>query len=318
MSAPVEAPRRRWLHRLGAALSLLALAWIVWRFARDLNHAPQLRLLLDAALAWRVLAASLLYALGLGLLVLAWHRLLVALAGHTLPPRIVGSSYATSQFGKYLPGNVAHYVLRHASLRTLGLPHSLLLAAGMLEALALVLAAALWTTLLLGADAWRLLAGTAAAHGGGLQRAAVVAALLVLAAMAWGLLRWRRHGVWRERVRHWRLRLPSARALLSVLLLHLLFFAMMAACLWLLASALPDTPAWPRLAGATTASWLGGYLVPGAPAGLGIREVLLVGLLHGAWPGGQSLLLAVAFRVATFLGDLWLFAIGAWCWRRAR
>ena len=318
MSAAAD-PRRRWLHRLGAALSALALAWIVWRFARDLGREPVLARLLDAALLWRVLAASLLYAFGLGLLVLAWQRLLVALAGRALPLATVGSGYATSQFGKYLPGNVAHYVLRHARLRKLDLAHALLLAAGMLEALGLVLAAATWSLLLLGGEAWHALRAALAAADGPwrwLLPLAVLLAAGLLGTAAWWW--WRSPASLRQRLRALRAAIPPPRALLPVLGLHLIFFAVMASCLWLLAGALPSAPPWPRLAGAATASWLGGFLVPGAPGGLGVREVLLVGLLHGTMPAGNALLLAAAFRVTTFSGDVLLFAVGALGWRHTR
>jgi uncharacterized membrane protein YbhN (UPF0104 family) len=302
------------LHRLGAALSALALAWIVWRFTQDFTRNPQLLHLLDAALLVRIGVASVAYALGLGLLILAWRRLLHVLAGHPLPARPLAAGYATSQFGKYLPGNVAHYLLRHADLRRLGLTHALLLTASVLEALGLVLAAAGWTALLLGATAWHAVRDAfALQHAPRLALAAGVAVVVAVLAGAWAL---RRDAGGQTRLHALLSQLPPPARLLPVLLLHAAFFAVMAGCLWLLATALPQPPAWPRLAGAATASWLGGFLVPGAPGGLGVREVLLVGLLHEALPAGQALLLAAAFRLTTFTGDLLLFAVGALAWRR--
>lgn len=314
MSAGTDA-RRRWLHRAGAALSALALAWIVWRFAHDLGREPHLAQLLDRALLGRVLAASLLYVLGLGLLVLAWRHLLHALAGRALPARPVAAGYASSQFGKYLPGNVAHYLLRHADLRRLGLSHALLVTAGVLEALSLVLAAAGESALWLGALDWpRLHAALPPLDRARVWLPLLLVGGLLLAALGWAL---RRNGHGRARLRALLARLPSPARLLPVLLLHAGFFAVMATCLWWLAGALPHPPAWSRVAGAATAAWLGGFLVPGAPGGLGVREVLLAALLHDVVPGGQALLLAVAFRITTFCGDLLLFAAGALAWQRA-
>src|SRR3546814_6780064 len=55
--------------------------------------------------------------------------------------------------------------------------------------------------------------------------------------------------------------------------------------------------------GAFTTSWIAGFVVPGAPAGLGVREVVLTAWLAGALPPATAVLLVVALRIATTIAD---------------
>lgn len=57
-------------------------------------------------------------------------------------------------------------------------------------------------------------------------------------------------------------------------------------------------------------AWLAGYLVPGAPAGLGVREAMMALLLSPVLGAGAAVGLGVTLRVTTTLGDALAFAIG--------
>jgi uncharacterized membrane protein YbhN (UPF0104 family) len=65
------------------------------------------------------------------------------------------------------------------------------------------------------------------------------------------------------------------------------------------------------LTGAFASSWILGFVAPGAPAGLGIREAILSAWLSGALPAEQVVLLVVVLRIATTLGDLFSLAWGS-------
>jgi uncharacterized membrane protein YbhN (UPF0104 family) len=60
-------------------------------------------------------------------------------------------------------------------------------------------------------------------------------------------------------------------------------------------------------------AWVAGFFTPGAPAGLGVREVIMLGMLSASYPGSSALLVIVSFRLVTILGDslCFLFAYGA-------
>ena len=68
-------------------------------------------------------------------------------------------------------------------------------------------------------------------------------------------------------------------------------------------------------------AWTAGLVIPGAPAGLGVFELVLVLWLGGIVQEEAALLAtALSYRVVSTMGDA-LAAIGAWglqCWRAAR
>lgn len=60
-------------------------------------------------------------------------------------------------------------------------------------------------------------------------------------------------------------------------------------------------------------AWIAGFFTPGAPAGLGVREVIMLSMLSASYPGSSALLVIVCFRMVTILGDslCFLFAYAA-------
>ncbi|MFB5649513.1 lysylphosphatidylglycerol synthase domain-containing protein [Leptospira wolffii] len=63
------------------------------------------------------------------------------------------------------------------------------------------------------------------------------------------------------------------------------------------------------LISAYTASWLLGYLIPGAPAGMGIREVTLMSMLSIEYDQETALALTILLRVISLTGDGLCFII---------
>ncbi|QCB44822.1 lysylphosphatidylglycerol synthase domain-containing protein [Hydrogenophaga sp. PAMC20947] len=59
-----------------------------------------------------------------------------------------------------------------------------------------------------------------------------------------------------------------------------------------------------------TSAWIAGYLLPGAPGGLGVREALVVALLGSVVGTGTAIGLSVTMRLATVLGDGLAFVAG--------
>src|SRR3546814_889247 len=80
--------------------------------------------------------------------------------------------------------------------------------------------------------------------------------------------------------------------------------------LWIVASVLvPGTAISPiLLTGAFASSWLIGFVTPGAPAGFGVREVVLSLWLSESMPASTVVVLVLALRIATTLGDV--FSLG--------
>lgn len=299
---------RRAVRALGLFVSLVALAWIGSRFIRSGGITVLRELPIGSwQLAKALLAGSVTYALISTLLALAWWRLLAALSPVAPPSLAVMSSYAVSQYGRYLPGNVAHYALRHAWNRRFGVPHESLGLAAVLEAVLLLLIA---SALTLFTDA----------RGNGLvsyidPRVAIALPLAGLAAL-WLALRWaqRRGGIGR-------LHIPvlSAPALITGLLCYCGFLVLCAALLAGLAHCIGiDSGSFPRLLATSSGSWLAGFIVVGAPAGLGVREATFVALSQADMDERHALLLIGLYRIVTFLGDTLFMAAGMFYQRAQR
>jgi len=56
-------------------------------------------------------------------------------------------------------------------------------------------------------------------------------------------------------------------------------------------------------------AWVVGFVTPGAPGGIGVREILIVSALAGITGEFNSLLIAILFRIITICGDLFFFII---------
>jgi hypothetical protein len=65
-----------------------------------------------------------------------------------------------------------------------------------------------------------------------------------------------------------------------------------------------------RLGGGGVAVWIAGFVTPGAPGGLGIREAAMVMLDGSSAPARMLVVTAAMFRLVTFAGDLLCFALG--------
>ena len=306
---PSESMRMRtWLRMAGLVVSVAAVGWIAWRFMHGgvlltLERAPIGGLQLAGVLALGVLA----YALAPGILAFAWWRLLATLSPRVPPAGSTMATWAVSQYGKYLPGNVAHFALRHAWSRRQSIPHTTLALAAMLEAALLLLAALAFAVL-----------GAPDARDGllALDPRLVICAVVAALGFLWLASRW-----FSRRGHRGRVQVPvvPARLLVSVLACHGAFFAIGGLVLFGLSAMLGAHAATlPMMLTVGAASWAAGFVVIGAPAGLGVREAVFVALCGTAIGENNALLLIALYRIVTFGADTLLFAVGALVMRHVR
>lgn len=91
--------------------------------------------------------------------------------------------------------------------------------------------------------------------------------------------------------------------------LALIFFLGSSGCFILMSSSMGGAD-WLTLVPWIAAAWLLGFLVPGAPGGLGIREFVLVLGLTPVTGEAQAALDALMFRLVTITGDTIMTVIG--------
>ncbi len=301
------------IKALGILLALLAGIYFLV-YARRALAGQDLTALLDGRSAMAVAALTVVYALSIFTTVVAWSRLLHAMHQPASIARLT-PILATTQFGKYLPGNVAQHIGRIALVRKVGVQFPAAVLSVAYELLLVLLASAhigaltlLWAPpdMLATWSIFRYRAPLLIAITGG----AIVALALAPRITAWLVrLRSSDESDAAPKVLH-----LDIATVLACYLLYASSFVMIGCGLWLVAHTLggsSDVPSALFFIGSFAASWVVGFIAPGAPAGLGIREALLSAWLGTALPPAEVVLLVVMLRIATTLGDLINFTWGS-------
>ena len=282
----LEALRDRRLGRvLGWLVVALALGFVgarLWQGgAWDLVR-PRLGLLLLATTG-----GALLYGLAGFLLSAAWREILAA-ERPPGPAAAYHAVYGRTQIAKYLPGNCFHFVGRQVLGPALGHSQAALALASLVEGiLLLAVAASLALPLALPRfGGWTLV----------LPAGALAALALVSATPGLARVRFQPDGG-----------TYRASRLLRALVLQAAFFAAAGGVLWLLAALLVAPPAAApgplTTIGALALAWAAGFVTPGAAAGVGVREAVLMVALDGPLGPEASAVVALAFRLVTTAGD---------------
>jgi hypothetical protein len=300
--------------RLPRLLGVLALAAsLAYLGATAVRHAASF-----PQVAWSSRAvAALAGAMGLYLIIVlagsaAWYLLLRS-TGATAPLIAVLTIWGRAQAGKYLPGNIGQYLGRAALAWQHGIPVHQSALTLVFETIGLVVTAA----------ACALLAGLRGSSAGSPLDDPWKIALLATGAVAVPFLlahvleRWFPEAL-RKRLGVARLPVPSVPTLGACLALYAVCFVCGGLSFELLARGLfgaGSAASWAWVIPAFALSWVAGFVTPGAPAGLGVREALLVGATAPLYGPGAALSTALALRVVTVLGDGIAFLAGTACAR---
>lgn len=269
----------RWLRRLGLALAIAGCAHVAARAWAITSRTAE-------ALIWPgpgpVLLALGCCTLAMAALACGWYLLLRA-CGEPARMHTAFRSYAISQPAKYLPGNVLHFAARHALGRSAGAGHTPLLSAAALEAATLIGMA----LSLVGVCAPASMFGDLVVAPwmlGGAGGACLVGAAGYLALLRRG---------------------PGLAWLLAYFGLAAAYFLATSFAFWLLCG--QSAPGREVTLTAVSASWVAGFVVIGAPGGLGVREASMLQLLGGEaathWLGA-----IISLRLVAIGADLVLFA----------
>lgn len=292
--------RRAWWLWVGQGALGVALAAFVWRAAarnwdafRALEIDLTINLLLIALAAATVLVTY-------GLLIQAWRRVLAGW-GERLPFGTAARIWTLSNLGRYVPGKIWSIAGLAVLARRAGASGwSAAGSAVAMQALAVGTGTAV----------------AALAFPGALSLAQAAAAL-VAAVAAVGALTWDRvtRSVASLIAPQSDLRaLPPATALAAAAI-TLVSWCAYGLAFWLLARGLLPAPALElrTAAGVFAAGYLAGLLAVFAPGGVGVRELVFVGLLAPSMGSGPALaltlgsrLLLTATEVGAALGTIWL------------
>lgn len=302
--------RQRWaqqgLRVVGVVCVVFSLLFVAWKMYTTpmwiLAHVNPLQLSMALSVG------AFVYGLNSLWLSAAWGRWLVCFGEDEQVTCQHHAIYAQSQIAKYMPGNIFHVVNRHVLGIRAGIRHASLAASAVCEIIGLLLAAGAMT--LAGAGVLRpsqinipLLATIVIP---GLLLALLLTPSLVRYAMA-------KSGMAARYTLPPHSLKETATRLGIILLYYIAFFAI-TGCLAVLVMHVFS----PSISIRSTAvlfsvfalSWVAGCIMPGAPAGAGVREATMIMALEPFFGDHQSLAFALSFRIMTTVGDV-LFFLGS-------
>jgi hypothetical protein len=277
-----RAALKKWLVRTG---SFLAVAGGVFVLHRLWSYKDSLNLELWGWQEWTVVGAlACAYAVINGLLALGWHYLL----RHRNEHQPIGWSlhvYAVTQISKYIPGNVFQFAGRQIMGATAGAGQRSLLYSTAMEFLLLIAAAMCFFPSAL------------SVFFPGLHPFFTTSfAILLLVMLPPSVCA----------IGGKRLCIAAAAYTVFVTLSGAIFLGV----LMLSAGIMISGHDMVKVVGAFAVSWLVGLLTPGAPAGIGVREAILLLLLDDLASESAIITSVVTARVVTILGDVLFFGMG--------
>lgn len=292
---------------VGFAATIACGVYFVVVAARHASDFPALRL--DAASVAGLGVATLVFLVTMLLGGVTWH---IALRAAGEPPNVRPAIAAVmmSQIAKYVPGNFAHVVGRLAIGHRHGFAMPRMIFAMAFETGWTIVAAVAVAAVALAAAGPAAFAALPALSPAGIG-AVLAVALVAPVAGALVLGRWRPRPLSRW-VGDTDVRLPGIGPTVACFGLYVAAFALAGLALDLLARG-PLGAAESRfvlLTGVFAVAWVAGYVTPGAPGGLGVREAILVAALGPVYDPGTAVALALVLRACTMAADGLGFLVG--------
>lgn len=262
--------------------------WYLVVFLRDVNFRGQ-RLDFDAAQIFSLVAFTTILTAANSLIAIGWRAILADFGGSVSLGR-AQLLFGQSNLLKYVPGNILHLAGRQVLAMREGVLGWVATKSLVLEAILLVFAAAAF------AGGMRLVTR----FSGFAAFLLLVVLILILAACVLVL-------------KHAGLR-GSALATLGYCVYHLIGGLIFASLFALLGAPAESWGRYGLIATAYVASWILGMLTPGAPAGLGVREAVLIGLLQHSVADQEVLAAAVLLaRAMSMTADgVYFVAVQGW------
>lgn len=269
--------------------------------------------------AGETLVSAVLFALAALTIVPAWRSLLRSLGVEQMPVGVTLRIFCLTQIAKYVPGNIGHHIGRVALARsTLGIPAATTVISIFQES-TLVVA----TAVLVGGASYGVslpastpgatrLASALGADVGMLFIAALIAGFGTLALADRYRARLAGPGApaWRSFVLR---ATPTSCAVLGAFPAYVFVHILNGGAVACIASAMLPLHATDLmlLTGAYALSWVLGFLLPGAPGGLGVRESAFVLLAGPYYPPDIILAIATLSRIGAIVADVLVFLGGA-------
>lgn len=290
----------------GRILMIAAIAFIGWKIYR---LRPDFSVLLDKRVLLLCIAAVIIQGAAVYFLSpFGFTEILRTIVGKSVPKVKIRYTYCKSNLFKYLPGNVMHYVGRNQLAADENIPHSEVIMATFGEIFLMVITACILVAILSLKYfiSWFERTGVSAvvyvAVGCGLA-AVIILAVIFRKKLTVFLTKYN--------VLYSRKMLVTSGISSVVYMLNFLVGALISAfiieytchtgCFWV-------------VVGLSVMAWLIGFVTPGAPGGLGVREAIMTMFLTGVSSSVNQdgiLTAVILYRIICILGDVVGYLIGA-------
>jgi len=274
---------KRYLSWAGMGLGVLGVVFIVIKLKQ---YGGQVDLSQFTVLNWLAfLGLALLYGvISWILLPVAWNNLLKHF-GISVSLVWAMRTYGLSQLAKYVPGNVFHLASRQAIGVSAGLPGWPLAKSTFWDLVLEAISGVFFGILILPS----FVPGFSALF-------AIIVFVIALLGYIWA-------------VAHWWSRQVSYAICAYTLFLAFTGIVFVLVTLLLTPSGLGTGLPIVSICSAYVVAWLVGLVTPGAPAGAGVRELVLYALLHLWIPQTELLLAIVLGRILTIVGDVVFYSL---------
>lgn len=307
---------KSWKKWLGITAGLLFSGYFLL-FAYKTFSTHNFEPLLHPELLTAIFLAAILNVLLIPLAGMAWSLLLDSM-GSQWRPITLSVIIGFTQIAKYVPGNIAQHIGRTTVALVQGVPPTLFFSSVLAESI-LLLAASIFVgvTFLILSPTSLPMTDLSLTH-----LLTVSGSILVL--MTVGLLlllKYVPHLVQRfsntAKSSSFSIPAPTTWAAIKAFLLYCFSYLLLGISLWIIAlghGGFVNANLF-LLTACFALAWLIGYLAPGAPAGLGVREGALTLLLSNMAPSEHVLTVVIASRMATIIADAVCFAGSAYLMR---
>lgn len=291
---------RRVIKTLGILLVLIALYFVFEKIWANKQWFLEGRITKHIVMV--IVIGPLIYALSSFLLSTAWGRFLVWFGASNETIKHSHAVYARTQIAKYVPGNVFHYAGRHVLGSRMGIGHGPLAGAAIYEIAGLLVASnslAIIGIVFYGINQTKISV---------LSLLSIFFITLLIPIILNKVI----------------VKIPKLRSfnfqdrkineiimhLIPTYLLYVIFFLISGVVLFEVVHAVSDIDDIRQLGYVITTfvvAWIAGNVTPGASAGVGIREAIMVVSFTNLFGEPQSIFIALIFRIITVLGDFIYF-----------
>ncbi len=292
---------KKYIKLTGNMLTALAFIMIVKRlYGMDVDYS----VLLNRSNVWWLVLFCVLYGIHIMALPVSWQQTIQIVTNSKVPFWDVEKVFCKSNILKYIPGNIFQYVGRNEIAARFGFSHKAILMTTLLDIMANIFGVAI-VSLVCYAKGVKI-----GIDSIGMKIDSWLVIVVAVAFLFFLLLSyWKRKIIW-ERIQGFCTLTNVKRYIFCIV--YYMFFAVYTGIVYLLVlmqildMSIENDKIY-MVIGAYLLSWLLGFIMPGAPGGIGIRETVITVLLAAYLPSDSVLLAIVIYRILSMTGDFFAF-----------